>query len=346
MQIDDFDYHLPAELIAQYPLSERTASRLLCIDPMTSILEDRVFSDLTERLNPGDLLVMNNTRVIPARLYGQKASGGRLELLTERILDSQTLLAHIKCSKSPKPGSELLLEGAIQCHVLRREEALFVLRIDQPSNWLEALHKHGHVPLPPYIERADEHSDEQRYQTVYAQKQGAVAAPTAGLHFDQPLLQRLEEQGVDRAFVTLHVGAGTFQPVRVDNIDEHVMHKEWVEVPDDTVKKIQQCRERGGRVVAVGTTVVRSLETASATGHLQAFTGDSQLFIRPGYQFRSIDALITNFHLPRSTLIMLVAAFAGLETIQKAYRHAIEQRYRFFSYGDAMLIERKHSHEI
>jgi len=340
MRIDDFDYTLPEELIAQFPLSQRTASRLLCIDPVSASLSDRVFADIGDSLRPGDLLVLNNTRVIPARLYGEKDSGGKVELLAERVLDGQHLLAHIRSSKSPKPGSRLIFQGAFECRMVERQEALFLLALDEGQNWLDLLQCHGHMPLPPYINRADEALDQNRYQTVYAQQHGAVAAPTAGLHFDQDLLQQLKQRGIEQAFITLHVGAGTFQPVRVDDIDQHVMHKEWLDVPQQTVDKIRACKEAGGRVVAVGTTVVRSLETAAQNGKLHAWQGDSQLFIRPGFQFQVIDALVTNFHLPRSTLLMLVAAFCGMETMQKAYQHAVEQRYRFFSYGDAMLIER------
>jgi len=337
MQLSDFDFDLPAELIAQAPLPERSASRLLVVDPAQQQLHDRRFTDLGEYLQAGDLLLFNDTRVIPARLFGHKSSGGRVEVMVERVLDANTLLAHVRASKSPRPGTELILEPGIECRVLRREQDLFVLSQEQGA-WLDLLEQHGHVPLPPYIERADVDADRERYQTVYARKPGAVAAPTAGLHFDEAMLQALERRGVESARLTLHVGAGTFQPVRGDDIDSHVMHAERVEVPQSTVDAIDAARRRGNRVVAVGTTVVRSLETAAAAGKLSAFDGESQLFIKPGFRFRVVDALLTNFHLPRSTLLMLVSAFAGGELMQRAYAHAVAERYRFFSYGDAMFI--------
>ena len=337
MQLSDFDFDLPAELIAQAPLPERSASRLLVVDPARSSLLDCNFADLGEQLRSGDLLVFNDTRVIPARLFGHKASGGKVEVMVERVLDACNLLAHVRSSKAPKAGSELLLEGGIECRVLRREQDLFVLRQDR-GDWFDLLERHGHVPLPPYIQRADVDADRERYQTVYAQNPGAVAAPTAGLHFDDAMLSALRRQGVESAHLTLHVGAGTFQPVRGEDIDSHVMHAERVEVPQATVEAIHAANERGGRVIAVGTTVVRSLETAATAGTLAAFAGESQLFIKPGFRFRVVDAMLTNFHLPRSTLLMLVSAFAGNELMRRAYRHAVSERYRFFSYGDAMFI--------
>jgi S-adenosylmethionine:tRNA ribosyltransferase-isomerase len=337
MQIKDYDFDLPAELIAQIPLPERSASRLLVVDPVQTELHDRQFADLGEYLQPGDLLVFNDTRVIPARLFGRKATGGKVEVMVERVLDAETLLAHVRASKAPKPGSDLVLEEHIGCRVVERQQDLFLLR-QVNGAWLELLERYGHVPLPPYIQRVDADADRERYQTVYACNPGAVAAPTAGLHFDEAMLQSLREMGVDSARLTLHVGAGTFQPIRGDDIDSHVMHSERVEVPAATVAVIAATQQRGGRIVAVGTTVVRSLETAAAAGKLSAYDGESRLFIKPGYQFQVVDAMLTNFHLPRSTLLMLVSAFAGTDTMRRAYEHAIGARYRFFSYGDAMFI--------
>jgi S-adenosylmethionine:tRNA ribosyltransferase-isomerase len=337
IKLSDFDFELPAELIAQAPLSARSASRLLLVDPARQQLEDREFTDLGAGLQAGDLLVFNDTRVIPARLFGRKSSGGKIEVMVERVIDGETLLAHVRASKAPKPGSDLILEDVIECRVLERRHDLFVLRQLQGS-WLQLLEQHGHVPLPPYIQRDDADTDRERYQTVYADKPGAVAAPTAGLHFDNEMLDALHRQGVATARLTLHVGAGTFQPIRGDDIENHLMHAERVLVPEATVRAIEAARQRGGRVVAIGTTVVRSLETAAATGTLGAFDGESQLFIKPGFRFRVVDAMLTNFHLPRSTLLMLVSAFAGSELIRRAYAHAVAARYRFFSYGDAMFI--------
>ena len=337
MQINDFDFDLPAELIAQAPLPERNASRLLVVDPATASLSDRNFADLGDYLQADDLLVFNDTRVIPARLFGRKATGGKVEVMVERVLDGETLLAHVRASKAPKPGADLFLEDNIQCRVMERQQDLFVLRQTQGS-WLDLLECFGHVPLPPYIQRVDADADRERYQTVYARNPGAVAAPTAGLHFDEAMLQSFQDRGIESARLTLHVGAGTFQPVRGDDIDAHVMHAERVEVPESTVTAIESAQRRGGRIVAIGTTVVRSLETAAATGKLSAFEGESGLFIKPGYRFRVVDAMLTNFHLPRSTLLMLVSAFAGTELMRRAYLQAIAARYRFFSYGDAMFI--------
>ena len=337
MQLSDFDFDLPERLIAQTPLAERSASRLLVVDPIQQALSDREFVNLADFLRAGDLLVFNDTRVIPARLHGRKASGGKVEVMVERVLDDHQLLAHVRASKAPKPGGVLLLEDAIECTMLERRQDLFLLQ-QQQGRWLELLERYGHVPLPPYIQRADAAADRQRYQTVYARSPGAVAAPTAGLHFDAAMLDLLQRQGVETARLTLHVGAGTFQPVRGEDIDSHVMHSERVEVPGPTVDAIAAARRRGGRVVAVGTTVVRSLETAAATGQLVEFEGESRLFIKPGYRFQVVDALLTNFHLPRSTLLMLVSAFAGSALMRQAYLHAVEQQYRFFSYGDAMFI--------
>jgi S-adenosylmethionine:tRNA ribosyltransferase-isomerase len=337
MKRTDFHYELPAELIAQLPLEQRSASRLLCFGRCSGQLDDREFSDLPSLLNPGDLLVFNNTEVIPARLYGNKASGGRVEILVERLLSQHECLAQVRASKSPKPGGTLILEDGSRLQVLGREDSFFHLQaID--GDLMGLLQGLGHMPLPPYITREDTQTDWDRYQTVYAETPGAVAAPTAGLHFDQVLLNQLKEAGIHSTTVTLHVGAGTFQPVRVDNIEDHHMHAEWLEVPQSACEAIAAARACGGRVVAVGTTAVRSLETAAQGGSLKPFSGDSRIFIYPPYQFRVVDAMITNFHLPESTLLMLVSAFAGRESTMAAYRHAVEQRYRFFSYGDAMLI--------
>jgi S-adenosylmethionine:tRNA ribosyltransferase-isomerase len=338
MQTRDFDYHLPERLIAQYPLPQRSASRLLQLGPEG--VSERVFGDLVGLLQPGDLLVFNDTRVIPARLHGYKASGGRVEILVERLLDEHRVLAHVRASKSPKAGSELILEGNIRATMLARHGDLFELGFESSQPAIELLEQHGHMPLPPYIERSDEHSDQQRYQTVFAQYPGAVAAPTAGLHFDEPLLQTLIDRGVEFAYLTLHVGAGTFQPVRVANIHEHKMHEEYIDVNQQLVDQVNSTRARGGRVVAVGTTAVRSLETAALAGELAEFHGDTDIFIFPGFEFRVVDAVITNFHLPQSTLLMLVCAFGGYRAVMDAYRHAVAEEYRFFSYGDAMFIEK------
>jgi len=333
----DFQYDLPAELIAQLPLEQRSASRLLCFDRHSGALDDRQFRDLPQLLKPEDLLVFNNTRVIPARLFGKKASGGKLEILIERLLDERQCLAQVRASKSPKPGSGILLEDGSALEVVGRQDGFFHLRAAS-ADLMGLLMRLGHMPLPPYITREDTGYDRKRYQTVYAETPGAVAAPTAGLHFDESLLEQLHEAGVQSTHLTLHVGAGTFQPVRADDIEDHQMHAEWLEVSQAVCDAVAAARERGGRVIAVGTTAVRSLETAAADGTLKPYSGDSRIFIYPSYEFRAVDAMITNFHLPESTLIMLVAAFAGLEPTLAAYRHAVEQRYRFFSYGDAMLI--------
>jgi len=334
----DFHFELPDDLIARYPADRRSASRLLCLEGETGMFRDRMFTDLVELLRPGDLLVFNDTRVIPARLLGEKSSGGKVEVLVERIIDASHALAHVRASKAPRPGTLLRLEDEVEVEVLGRDGALFLLYFDADRPLLELLEAVGRIPLPPYIDRDAEALDRERYQTVYARRHGAVAAPTAGLHFDEGLLGRLAARGVESTFVTLHVGAGTFQPVRVDRIEEHVMHAEYVEVGAETCECVRATRSRGGRVVAVGTTSVRSLETAARNGELEPFQGDTEIFIYPGYRFRAVDALITNFHLPGSTLLMLVAAFAGHDNVMKAYRHAVEQRYRFFSYGDAMFL--------
>ncbi len=338
MKASEFDYYLPEQLIAQKPLPDRGASRLLVLDPERQQLRDESFANLNQYLNAGDLLVFNDTRVFPARLYGIKESGGKIEILVERILDDDTILAHVRASKSPRPDTRLILEDAIQAEVIRREDEFFVIRQTSSSSWLELLQQYGHMPLPPYIMREDDENDKERYQTVYADKPGAVAAPTAGLHFDKEMIGLLQKAGVQAAFVTLHVGAGTFQPVRVDDIDEHKMHAEVVTVSESVCDRIQQTRANGSRVIAIGTTVVRSLETAANEGGIKPFQGETRLFITPGYEYKVVDAMLTNFHLPRSTLLMLVSAFAGRSIILEAYRHAVERRYRFFSYGDAMFI--------
>ncbi len=338
MRVADFDYTLPPELIAQYPLAQRSASRLLTLDAVRGEITDRQFNELPTLLKSGDLLVFNDTRVIPARVFGRKLSGGQVELLVERVLDTRRVLAHVRASIAPKPGSELLLDGDVRVQVLARHDALFELHFDDDRPVIDILQAVGHIPLPPYIQRADEHADHERYQTVYACNDGAVAAPTAGLHFDQAMLDKLAAQGVEFAYITLHVGAGTFQPVRVEELKDHHMHAEFVDVSAQVCAQVANTRARGGRVIAVGTTAVRSLESAAHSGTLAPFSGDTRLFITPGYEFKAVDALITNFHLPRSTLLMLVSAFAGYENVMQAYRHAVAEKYRFFSYGDAMFI--------
>lgn len=340
MRLADFRFDLPPELIAQRPLPERGGSRLLHLDGPTGAVQDLRFADLPSLLRRGDLLVVNDTRVMRARLLGRKASGGRVEVLIERLLSDDEALAHLRASKSPRPATRLVLDGGEALEVLGREADLFRIRA-LDGNLPELMERCGHVPLPPYIARPDDAADLERYQTVYARRPGAVAAPTAGLHFDPAMLARLAEQGVDSVHVTLHVGAGTFQPVRVEQIADHEMHAEWLEVDETACARIHAARAEGGRVVAVGTTSVRSLETAAAGGELRPFRGDSRLFIRPGYRFRVVDAMVTNFHLPESTLLMLVCAFAGHAQVMAAYRHAVAERYRFFSYGDAMLLTRR-----
>ena len=340
LSIDEFDYELPSGLIAQDPGAERSGSRLLCVGAAS--IADRRFSELPQLLAPGDLLVFNDTRVIKARLAGEKASGGRVEVLIERVLSEHEALAQIRSSKPPRAGSTMRLAGSFEARVLGREGEFYRLRFPDGAVVFELLERHGSVPLPPYITHAPRAEDERRYQTVYARASGAVAAPTAGLHFDEPLLASLAQRGVQFAYVTLHVGAGTFQPVREKNLAQHRMHGERYEIPPATVAAIEAARKRGGKVIAVGTTTVRCLEaSAAAHGAPAAGGAETDLFITPGFEFRVVDRLVTNFHLPRSTLLVLVSAFAGIEPIRRAYRHAIEQRYRFYSYGDAMLIERQ-----
>lgn len=345
MRVADFSFELPESLIAHYPQAERSACRLLQLDGPSGALTHSVFTDLLDKLEAGDLLVFNNTRVIPARMFGRKVSGGKIEVLVERVLDDHRVLAHVRASKAPKPGAELLLgdDESIAATMVARHETLFELRFNDERDVFTILNAAGHMPLPPYIARPDEDADRELYQTVYSEKPGAVAAPTAGLHFDEPLLAALRAKGVEMAFVTLHVGAGTFQPVRVETIEDHVMHAEYAEVPQDVVDAVLACKARGKRVVAVGTTSVRSLESAAAASKealIAPFFGDTSIFIYPGYHYQVIDALVTNFHLPESTLIMLVSAFAGYKNTMNAYQQAVAEQYRFFSYGDAMFISR------
>ena len=337
MKKSDFKYLLPDALIAQKPLAERDGSRLLCMDRNTSVIIDRQFSDFIDLINERDVLVFNDTKVIPARLFGNKQSGGKVEILIERILDDYHAIAHVKASKSPKPGTLIKLDKGFQCLVKGRVDDLFLLEFDD-FKVLELLEQIGHIPLPPYITRADDESDLTRYQTVFAKESGAVAAPTAGLHFDLAMMNKIKAKGAQIVFVTLHVGSGTFQPVRVEDLSDHIMHKEFFAVNQETVDAVKLARARGGRVVAIGTTAVRALESASKSGVLVAGFGDTDLFITPGYQFNSVDAILTNFHLPESTLLMLVSAFAGYQSIMGAYNHAIDHSYRFFSYGDAMFL--------
>lgn len=337
MQKSDFNYHLPSELIALYPAKERTQSRLLCLDKKGQI-QHQHFYDVLALLNPGDLLVLNNTRVMPARLFGKKASGGKIEILVERVLDTHRALVHCKASKRPLLKSLLLFNDDIEACVLSEQNGLLEIKFNSALSVIDILHRYGHVPLPPYIQRDDESFDKERYQTVYAKTLGSVAAPTAGLHFDEALLEKIKNKGIDIAYVTLHVGAGTFQNIRVENLDEHVMHYEYAEISEAVCEKIRVTKAQHKRVIAVGTTAVRSLETAALQGAIHAFAGETNLFIRPGFEFRCIDAMITNFHLPESTLLMLVCAFAGFEQTMQAYQEAIKEKYRFFSYGDAMFI--------
>jgi S-adenosylmethionine:tRNA ribosyltransferase-isomerase len=336
----DFHYDLPPELIAQAPLPERSASRLLQVPPAPAALADRSFRDLPQLLQPGDLLVFNDTRVIPARLFGNKSTGGRVEILIERLLGSNEARAQLGVSKSPKAGARIALDAGGEAEVLGRDGEFYRLRFHVAESLEQWLLHAGRLPLPPYIQREPGQDDTERYQTVFAREVGAVAAPTAGLHFDETLLQALRERGVQFGQVTLHVGAGTFQPVRADDLSQHVMHSEWLNVGAGLVEQVRRTRAAGGRVIGVGTTVVRALESATRQGggELQPFAGETRLFILPGYRIRSVDAMVTNFHLPESTLLMMISAFAGKDRVFQAYAHAIAQRYRFFSYGDAMLL--------
>lgn len=345
MQLSDFRFDLPDELIAHFPPAQRTDSRLLCLRRADGLLEHRQFLDLLSFLRPEDLLVFNDTRVIPARLLGQKASGGRIEVMIERVVGEHEVLAQVRASKSPKPGTQLLFANAagdtLTLEVQGREGEFYRLRFLITGSLSEALEEYGHIPLPPYIKREDALADRERYQTVYGHRPGAVAAPTAGLHFDQPMLQRIAALGVESAFVTLHVGSGTFSPVRVENVLEHRMHHERIEISAAVCEQIRACKARGGRVIAVGTTSVRTLESAASFGGaagLQPYAGETDIFLYPGCTFQVVDAMVTNFHLSESTLLMLVSAFAGRERVLAAYEEAVHERYRFFSYGDAMLL--------
>jgi len=339
MNLTDFQYQLPDELIARYPAEQRTASRLLAMDRHDGNLGHHGFVDLVDLLKPHDLLIFNNTRVIPARLFGEKETGGKVEVMVERITSGSRGIAQIRASKSPKPGSRILLDQDLSIRVVDRVDDMFLIESDDEASLAMVLQAVGHMPLPPYIDREDEEMDRERYQTVYSEREGAVAAPTAGLHFDQAILNTLRDKGVNFAFVTLHVGAGTFQPVRAEQIEDHKMHSEYAEVGADVCNQIREARAAGGRIIAVGTTSVRCIETASvAKGWIEPYYGDTEIFIYPGYEYKSIDAMITNFHLPESSLIMLVSAFAGRENTLNAYNKAIEEKYRFFSYGDAMFI--------
>lgn len=342
MRRQDFFYQLPDELIARHPAPERRGSRLLRLDGESGSIQHGQFPDLINWLKPGDLMVFNNTRVIPARVFGQKPTGGQVEVLVERVIDSHRVLAHTRASKSPKVGTAIILEDGTELIVVARHEALFELKFPADQPVLEVLERIGHMPLPPYIDRDDVGDDRERYQTVYSDqsKKGAVAAPTAGLHFDDQLLEQLKNKGIQIAFVTLHVGAGTFQPVRVDNIKEHQMHSEIMELDAEVCELVKETKAAGGRVIAVGTTSVRCLETAAQNGELSPYQGETNIFIYPSYQYQVVDALVTNFHLPESTLLMLVSAFAGYRNTMAAYDEAVAERYRFFSYGDAMFITR------
>ena len=336
MRRDHFQFDLPNELIARQPTEQRQGSRLLFLDGAQNTLKHQQFSDFLSHVQADDLIVFNNTKVIPARLYGQKASGGKIEVLIERLVDAYSVHAHVRASKSPKPGNQIIFSDIFSAEMIGREEGLFELRFNQPV--LKILEAIGHMPLPPYIDREDTEADKSRYQTVYAEQLGAVAAPTAGLHFDEKMLADIEAAGASIAFVTLHVGAGTFQPVRADNILDHQMHSEWLQVTQAVADQVSTTKANGGRVIAVGTTSVRCLETAAQNGQIAPFEGDTNIFIYPGYRFNVVDGLLTNFHLSESTLIMLVSAFAGYQPIMAAYDAAITERYRFFSYGDAMFL--------
>lgn len=342
MLVCDFNFSLPNQLIARYPAPERTASRLLVAEGSSgNIAHHKTFKSILNYIRPGDLLVMNDTKVIPARLFGNKMTGGKVEVLIERILDEHSALAHIRSSKSLKPGTDLILENKITATVTELRGELFLVKFTSENSVLSLLHDYGHIPLPPYLSRQDELSDRERYQTVYAKKEGAVAAPTAGLHFDKNLLTQIKDKGVSVAYVTLHVGAGTFQPVRVMRVEDHSMHSEYIEVSENLCETVRTTKKRGNRIIAVGTTSVRCLETASKNGNIFPYKGETDIFIYPGYIFQNVDLLITNFHLSQSTLLMLVTAFVGQSTLRKAYIEAVIKKYRFFSYGDAMLISRQ-----
>lgn len=349
MQVVDFHFDLPEHLIAKAPKQDRASSNLMSLNGNTGEIEHNKFHQILDMINPGDLMIFNNTRVIPARMFGQKASGGKVEILVERIVDEHTVLAHVRANKSPKPGNVIILEGEVEATMVARHDDLFELKFSGDETVLSALERKGHMPLPPYIDRPDTEDDKERYQTVYNEKPGAVAAPTAGLHFTDELLEKLKEKGVQIEFVTLHVGAGTFQSVRVDDVKEHKMHSEYAEVPEHVVEAIQNTKKAGNKVIAVGTTSVRSVESAAWKSamesgkpeQLKPFTGETDIFIYPGFEFKIVDAMVTNFHLPESTLIMLVSAFSGQDHILKAYNEAIAKEYRFFSYGDAMFLTKQ-----
>lgn len=343
MKTRDFDFYLPPELIAQSPAKQRASSQMLYLDGINGKLTDALFADLPNFLRADDMVVFNDTRVIKARLFGKKDSGGKVEVMIERILDDQHVLAAIRASHAPKPGSRLLLADVIPVTILSREQSFYTLLFEHEKTVSDLLDQFGHLPLPPYISRSVTSADEARYQTIFAKNAGAVAAPTAGLHFDELILAKLQKIGVVTAYITLHVGAGTFQPVRSENINDHKMHRELFYIPDETVKAVKHCKAKGGRVLAVGTTSLRALEASAADnqGELKPGHGETSIFITPGYRFHVVDRLLTNFHLPQSTLLMLVSAFGGMDNIRRAYQHAITQHYRFFSYGDAMLIEKK-----
>lgn len=338
MRLADFDYHLPDELIARYPLPERSASRLLCLNSSNGSISHAKFKDLNDFLLPGDLLICNNSRVIPARLLGQKPTGGQVEVLIERVIDDKSVLAHVRASKTPKPGTYINFPDNVNFEMIERRDNLFELRCLTHESVLDVIESIGHMPIPPYFQRASDDSDKERYQTIYANPKGSVAAPTAGLHFDQTLFEKLRLNNIDIDYVTLHVGAGTFAPVRTDDVAEHKMHSERIDVSEKLCEKIKKTKANGGRVIAVGTTTARSLETACLKGDLTSFSGETNIFIYPGFQFKCIDALITNFHLPCSTLLMLVSALGGYQNVMSAYQEAIAQKYRFYSYGDAMFI--------
>lgn len=345
-KLSDYHFDLPTELIAKYPANKRSDSRLLLVDKNTGQYQDQQFTDILELLQPNDLLVFNNTKVIPARLFAQKQTGGQIEILIERLLDDKNVLAHIRASKAPKADSLLLLNQEPIFKVIEKNDSLYQLQAVH-DNVLDLLEQYGQMPLPPYLDREVEASDKERYQTVYAKEQGSVAAPTAGLHFDEAILQKLQQKNIEFTYVTLHVGAGTFQPVRHDDITQHQIHHEWLTVSQETCDKIKEAKTKGGRVICVGTTSVRSIESAAtAIDNIQPYSGDTNIFIYPGYQFKMVDAILTNFHLPKSSLLMLVSAFAGFDNIKKVYEHAVEEKYRFFSYGDAMLLIAQRSSDI
>lgn len=342
MHLSDFQFHLPSELIARYPLPKRSASRLLCLDKMSETIIHRQFHEVIDLIESGDLLVFNNTKVIPARLFGQKVTGGVAEILVECILDDQRILAQVRVSKPPHIGDKLIFSGGVDFEVLGRQQQFYELGYHNPHRTiLQVIEAIGQIPLPPYMHRPPEESDKERYQTVYARIKGSVAAPTAGFHFDEELLQRLKDKQVEMGYLTLHIGAGTFAPVRVEDIREHKMHAEYLDVSKDLCDKIAATKRRGKRVIAVGTTSLRALETASQSGAIAPYTGETNIFIYPGYQFRCADILITNLHLPGSTLLMLVSAFNGYENVMRAYQEAVAKAYRFYSYGDAMWLEKR-----